>query len=115
MARYIDADKLVAELDKMVYDYCADTSMQSSIAAGVVADIRDNVLKTIPAADVVEVSRCENCQLWDEEEKELHTYSSDDDTLVYFAECKKFSDYVTCYMTRYNDYCSQAKKKGGDK
>lgn len=59
MAKYIDEDKLVDELDKLVADYLKDNSIQCSLAAGVTADIRDTVLNEIPAADVVPVKHGE--------------------------------------------------------
>lgn len=58
-ARYIDEDKLVAELDKLVAEYLKDNSIQCSLAAGVTADIRDTVLKEIPTADVAPVKHGE--------------------------------------------------------
>lgn len=61
--------------------------------------------------NTVEVVRCKDCEYWDRDNIKKHTYSSDDSTLADFAECKYWSDYVTCHSTRYNDYCSLAKRR----
>ncbi len=53
-----------------------------------------------------EVVRCEDCKHWNAENKELHSYSSEDDTLVVFAECRRWSGWATCHFTRFNDFCS---------
>ena len=59
MARYIDENKLVDKLDKLVAEYLKDNSIQCSLAAGVTADIRDTVLNEIPTADVAPVKHGE--------------------------------------------------------
>jgi hypothetical protein len=64
-----------------------------------------------PTADVVEVVRCKDCQHWDREHIKLHTRSSEDDTLVEFAECEQWSDWAKCRMTRYDDYCSCCERR----
>lgn len=73
--------------------------------------------KDTPTADVVpksedtvEVIRCRNCKHWDKDNIQKYTNSSDDSTLVDFAECFQWSCWSTCYKTRYNDYCSLAEK-----
>lgn len=61
MARYYDADAVVSKLDNLVEEYVKHDCIQSSLAAGVLADFRDTELNEIPFADVVEVVRCKDC------------------------------------------------------
>lgn len=74
------------------------------------------IVEEVPSADVaksedtVEVIRCRNCKHWDKDNIQKYTYSSDDSTLVDFAECFRWSCWSTCHKTRYNDYCSLAEK-----
>ena len=63
------------------------------------------------AEDKVHVIRCEKCKYWDPETKEIHTYSSEDNTPADFCECTYWSGFFKCYMTRFNDYCSIAERK----
>ena len=57
MARYIDADKLYAEMEDL---YEHHIEMKNFSADGAVADCLD-ILEKQPTADVVEVVRCEKC------------------------------------------------------
>lgn len=64
-----------------------------------------------PTVDAVEVVRCKDCKFWDEETKEKHSRSSEDDTLVDFAECNRFSNYATAQYLRHDDFCSLGERK----
>lgn len=61
--------------------------------------------------DTVEVIRCRNCEYWDKDNIEKHTYSSNDSTPADFAECTYWSNWSKCHLTRYNDYCSLAEER----
>ena len=76
MAEYIERESAIKKLNNIATDYIKDNSIQCSIAAGTVIDIRDNVIMKAPAADVVEVihaywekdsvtgvMRCSNCRM----------------------------------------------------
>lgn len=58
MARYIDADKLYAEMEDL---YEHHIEMRNFSADGAVADCLD-ILDKQPTADVVEVVRCKDCK-----------------------------------------------------
>ncbi len=60
MAWYIDADAVVSKLDDLVEEYVKYDCIQSSLAAGVLADFRDTELNEIPFADVTPVRECSN-------------------------------------------------------
>lgn len=59
MARYIDADKLYAEMEDL---YEHHVEMRNFSADGAVADCLD-ILAKQPSADVVEVVRCKDCDI----------------------------------------------------
>lgn len=61
MSDLIDRQALQDTLDGIVRDYIEDKSFQCNFAAGVVCDVRDNVIAELPAVDAVEVVRCQNC------------------------------------------------------
>ena len=68
-----------------------------------------------PAVDAVEVIHCKDCTLWDREHIEMHPRSTEHpEQQAEFAECQKWSTWSTCFMTRTNDYCSQAKRRNDD-
>lgn len=64
----------------------------------------------IESGELVEAVRCKDCEYWDRDNIERHTYSSNDSTLADFAECKFWSNCVTCFKVRYDDYCSLAER-----
>lgn len=55
MAEYIKREALITELNNMAIELIKDNTIQCSLAAGTVVEIKDNVVKKQPAADVVEV------------------------------------------------------------
>ena len=61
MVRYIDADKLYAEMEDL---YEHHIEMRNFSADGAVADCLD-ILAKQPTADVVEVVRCKDCKHYD--------------------------------------------------
>lgn len=61
MAEYIEREALIAVLNGLVLELLKDKSIQCSLAAGTVVDIKDNVVVPMLAADVVEVVRCKDC------------------------------------------------------
>lgn len=71
-----------------------------------------DIIENAPTVDAVEVVRCKDCKFWDEETKEKHSRSSEDDTLVDFAECNRFSNYATAQYLRHDDFCSLGERKG---
>lgn len=74
--------------------------------------VPDDVIEKAPAVDAVEVVRCKDCKLWDMEHIEMHPHSTEHpEQQAEFAECQKWSTWSTCFMTRSNDYCSQAKRR----
>lgn len=62
MAEYIEREALIKELNNIALDLLKDKSIQCSLAAGTVVDIKDNVVAKQPTADVVEVVRCCKCK-----------------------------------------------------
>lgn len=64
MAEYIEREKLIAELNNIALDLLKDNSIQCSLAAGTVVDIKDNVVAKQPTIDAVEVVRCGQCKNW---------------------------------------------------
>lgn len=108
MAEYIEREELYRRVKERTNPYGKPTlDYESGVK---VLDM----IKQAPAADVVEVVRCEKCKYWDEESKEKITYSSEDSTLVDFCECRYWSSFLKCYMTRYNDFCSCGERKNND-
>ena len=67
--------------------------------------------RRIESGDLVEVVRCKDCEYWDRDNIERHTYSSNDSTLADFAVCKIWSNYCTRCMIRFDDYCSLAERR----
>lgn len=66
-------------------------------------------------SSLVPVVRCEKCALWDHEHIEMYQHSTEHPELqARFAECGKWSTWSTCFMTRSDDYCSEAKRRSGD-
>ncbi|MBQ3184159.1 MAG: hypothetical protein IJB57_10915 [Clostridia bacterium] len=59
MARYIDADVLVAEINRIISELDVDAHIALSLAAGNFIDIRDNVIPDVPTADVAKVKHGE--------------------------------------------------------
>lgn len=55
MAEYIEREKLITELNSIALDLLKDNSIQCSLAAGTVVDIKDNIVAKQPTADVAEV------------------------------------------------------------
>jgi len=62
MAEYINRFDTIDEINKVIFDYLKDNTISCSLAAGVTANIRDTIISTIPAADVVEVVKCKDCK-----------------------------------------------------
>ena len=102
MERYIDARKLE---ETFAHDVWRDKEQKVYV---------NDVFRAIynaPTADVVEVVRCEKCKHWDAENVKRYTYSNDDDRLVDFAECFRWSNWSVCRLLRYNDFCSCGEKR----
>ena len=62
MAEYIERDDLIGVLNGVALELLKDGSIQCSLAAGTVVDIKDNVVAKLPTADVVPVVRCKDCK-----------------------------------------------------
>lgn len=77
-------------------------------------DIKFDIMEE-PAVDAVEVVLCKDCTLWDREHIEMHPHSTEHpEQQAEYGECRKWSTWSTCFMTRSDDYCSQAKRRDGD-
>ena len=90
---YIEREALIAKLNDIATEYIRDKSIQCTLAAGVVLDIRDDVAKKQPTADVVEVVRCKDC-----------VYASRDGYI-----CR----YGVGRVTSPDDYCKNGEKMDG--
>ena len=108
MNEYIKREDVLKAI-KALPNVCGCSAIDST-------DAEDAVV-SCPAADVaprsedtVEVIRCRNCKHWDRDEIRKYTYSSNDSTMVDFAECTYWSCWSTCHSTRYDDYCSLAEE-----
>ena len=67
----------------------------------VIFDIAENVIKSLPSADVIEVVRCYECVWWDNCPSSTITPT--------FRRCKR----VGQMGTEANDYCSYGERKYG--
>ena len=102
MAEYIEREKVIEELNNIAIDYIKDNTIQCSIAAGVVVNIKDTVITKQPTADVVEVVRCKDCKYQEDCARQMvHT------TRDYILEVN---------VSTYNkvDYCSYGERKCED-
>lgn len=73
------------------------------------------IVQDAPAVDAVEVVRCKSCILWNGQHIEIHPHSIEHpEQQAEFAECRVWSTWSTCFMTRSDDYCSQAKRRDDD-
>lgn len=88
-----------------------DTLMKTAQKNQELMDTLADLNRRLERGELVEVLRCKDCEYWDKDNIEKHTYSSNDSTLADFAECKFWSNCVTCYKVRYDDYCSLAERK----
>ena len=52
---YIDREAVIKKLNRIAKELLADNSIQCSLAAGTIVDIKDNVIAKQRAADVAEV------------------------------------------------------------
>ena len=94
MARYIDADALIAEYDR--------------VHIGAPGGAR-KLMVDAPTADVVEVVRCKDCRCWDEG-------GFDPVTNHHFGYCRHYQWQDAegwDRETNDNDFCSYGEKKGG--
>jgi ABC-type tungstate transport system permease subunit len=102
MARYIDADELLAHLKKLAdeYLYAESNKDKYDIVYGALTGVRQAITytKTEPAADVAEVVRCIDC--------EFCKFNSSAE--IYKCDRR---GYFTETVTP-TDYCSWGKKKG---
>lgn len=97
MSRYIDADKLVEEMQRCSYETWSKDVNRAWWAQAV--KIKDNIVHCIerqPTADVVEVVRCKDCKWWKRMngDKRLQCFHSHG-----------------LIRTTENDYCSRGERK----
>lgn len=104
MPRYIDADALK---DRMLNYYeCvnADTGKNNykgeTLMNYEVADMIEDCIDNAPAADVVEVVRCKDCQHWG--------------GVTYGFVCRKFSGMETKICMGADHFCSYGERKTTD-
>ena len=71
-----------------------------------------HIIDSFPAADVVEVLRCRDCQYWGDEAGKLQHSDG-----VLFARCKAHNYLIdgrhTGWCPTENDFCSYGKREGG--
>jgi hypothetical protein len=105
MAEYIERNKVLDELNSIATDYIKDGSIQCSIAAGVVINIRDDVILKQPTADVVPVVRCKDCEYGN-----IHT---DCHGRKYYG-CDLNIDIGEVREVEPTDYCSHGERRCSD-
>lgn len=138
MKEYIEREKLIAKLNNIAIDLLKDNSIQCSLAAGTVVDIKDNLVAKQPAADVVEVVRCKDCIYFQDRYIELpdgskRPYKKDeylvpisaginvgsyctkiDYTIVHgYRDCEPSIDKTRLWVSE-NDFCSYGERKDGE-
>lgn len=59
---HIEREAVLAAINEVVEDYAGEHSFSTDFAVAVVCELRDNVVATIPATDVVPVVRCKDCK-----------------------------------------------------
>ena len=107
MARYYESETLIEFVKKYIPHLNGETTLECVERAIREAPTADVAPKS---SDTIEVIRCKNCEYWDKYNITKHPYSSEDKTLVDYAECEKWSNSSTCYKTKYDDYCSEAER-----
>ena len=97
MTKYIDRDMLIIE----------GWHMERIIRAMTSITIEVKKPTDFPAADVVEIVRCKDCDLWNEWDKSGHEQTGN-----YACSCAYFSneDGYTVY-TGLDDYCSKGERR----
>ena len=100
MARYIDADKLLENLETFAPEHCTDL-------------IKMLILKQ-PTEDVVEVVRCKDCKRFMEYTDEFQRNVEDADGDCYLRIVCSNSLNEQLNAVRYDDYCSYGKRKEGN-
>lgn len=96
MPEYIERSKAIKEInDAYEYEYPTASGAFDEFATTVVP----NVLRNLPAADVVEVVRCKDCECWG--------------GVTLGFRCLHFSGMNTTVCTTENDFCSCGQKKEG--
>ena len=93
MAEHIERDEAV----RKAIDACIKV-VGHGITQFDAVDIADEI-DAIPAADVVEVVRCKDCEYWG--------------GVIFGYICRRFSGTTIRNETRENDYCSFGERKGG--
>lgn len=126
--RIVDTMKAIvtqyaAQVDAAMLDECSKVAMKFGISVDeerLVQALTDaqkfycEGYRAGEAAARAEILRCKNCTLWDREHIEMHPHSTEQpEQQAEFAECRKWSTWNTCFMTRSDDYCSQAKRRDG--
>ena len=93
---YIERSKAINEIrDTYEYEYPTASGAFDEFVTMLVPRILNN----LPAADVVEVVRCNDCKHWG--------------GVVFGYRCRKFSGMNTQIQTSENDFCSCGKRKEG--
>ena len=93
---FIRRSEAMNKINDIAAEFLKDHTIQCDIAAGVAVDIKNDVIKTLPAADVVEVVRCENC-------KHRTEVRECNDTLYF---CRKKQNYI-----KLTDFCSYGERR----
>lgn len=95
MAEYIDKEKLLQKLSRMI-EYCKNDNKVNGLTA--LFQVGDAIMDC-PTDDVVEVVRCKDCLYW-EKGKDFEPY------------CNHFCNVMT--DTNADDYCSYGARKKGE-
>lgn len=94
MPEYIEREAALKELNR--------NSITKKLTLANGASIFDTI-KNIPAADVVEVVRCKDCEKWDTSNRFLNT-----------CACSRWSQSKSApRLTKPDDFCSYGKRKEG--
>lgn len=112
MARFIDADKIITDAvkEKKFFIEYDDVFNSQKVVKTIYGDFAD-FINSQPTADVVEVVRCKDCEFF-REYSDAHKRAverADGDCFL-----KQTHSYDEHFMAcRYNDFCSDGKRKEG--
>jgi hypothetical protein len=99
MSRYVDAEKLIEEIENCSYDtWSKDVNRAWWSQAVMVKDNIKQCIKRQSTADVLEVVRCKDCKHWG--------------GVTYGQMCRKYSGADTKVCTEKEHYCSYGERRG---
>lgn len=92
------AEKEYIERDKILDEFAKDYTKRTDTEEALICEAWDKI-KKIPAADVVEVVRCKDCEYWG--------------GVTFGYICRRLSGTTLRNETRESDYCSFGAKMDG--